>query len=140
MRTEAIITSLVFDHALRIRLKAEVAEKTIAEEAVGTDAGGSRSNTPDNGGGDVADDETETETAHSRTTTGTSTATTVAPEQQAGAKSGKDGKKRSDASTEDAAKEEKQKGKNLVGKINNLVTSDLDNIVNARDILFVREF
>ena len=32
MRTKVIITSLVFDHALRIRLKAEVAEKKDAAQ------------------------------------------------------------------------------------------------------------
>ena len=144
VRTEAIITSLVFDHALRIRLKAETAEKkTTAEEGAtppGTDTKGSRANTPDNRPESPADDETETETVHSRTTTAatSSTATAVSPE-PAAAKGGTDSKDGKKPDAKDVAKEAEQKGKNLVGKINNLVTSDLDNIVSGRDFLFIGE-
>lgn len=139
------MTSLVFDHSLRIRLKAETAEKK-AEEATpaaspsGSDTKGS--NTPDNASerGDEEDDagaETETETVHSRTTTGGSTATASTAVAPAPAK-GKDDSKKAEAA-KDVGKEAEKKGKNLVGKINNLVTSDLDNIVSGRDFLFISE-
>ncbi|KAI0703637.1 hypothetical protein BC835DRAFT_1262769 [Cytidiella melzeri] len=114
VRTEAIITSLVFDHALRIRLKAEADEKSkpaAAESAPsstpGSDAKGS--NTPETGS---THEEDETNTVHSRSATAASTATAA-----------------TSATTT-------TKG-NFMGKVNNLVTSDLDNITNGRDFLFL---
>lgn len=138
------MTSLVFDHALRIRLKAETSKKKSGETSgaaspAGTDTQGAT--TPDNvseGGGD------DDETVHSRTTTSastataatgataTSSATVVAPQTPA---KGKDDKK-TDAKDEEKDKKEDKSGSNLVGKLNNLVTSDLENITDGRDFLF----
>ncbi|KAI0685987.1 hypothetical protein BC835DRAFT_1420713 [Cytidiella melzeri] len=142
VRTEAIITTLVFDHALRIRLKAETEEKSkpAATESAppstpGSDAKGS--NTPETGS---THEEDEADTVHSRSATATSTATaatsTTATTVVAPAASGKatDGSKPASKEPEEAKKSKKG---NFMGKINNLVTSDLSNITNGRDFLFL---
>lgn len=131
------MTSLVFDHALRIRLKAETANKKNGETSgaaspAGSDAQGAT--TPDNASDGQGDDD---ETVHSRTTTGASTATAassatvVAPQTPA---KGKHDKK-ADIKEEDKDKKEDKSGSNLIGKLNNLVTSDLQNITSGRDFL-----
>ena len=134
VQTEAMITSLVFDHALRIRIKAETAESPSASRAT------SVATTPDNASiAEASEDATahgspsgstasEEETVRASTF---STASTAAP------KKGK----------EPAKKVEEQKpavspsagSGNLVGKLNNLVTTDLNNLVEGRDFLFVGE-
>lgn len=145
VRTEAIVTSLVFDHSLRIRLKAEAAEKRADDDtssgtatpASTNDGNGKGANTPDTASDGGEDDET----VHSRTATNASTATsstaTVVPPTPAKGKDGKKDGKKNDK--KDVAKDASKKGSNLVGKINNLVTSDLDNITGGRDFLFLGE-
>ncbi|KAI6134164.1 ABC transporter type 1, transmembrane domain-containing protein [Pisolithus croceorrhizus] len=106
VHTECIITQLVFEHALRIRIKAEVPDSdngptdstvttpdsaSVSESATAVE--GSREGSPDEGQHSTTD-----------TTTG--------------------GK--SVSSTE-----------NFVGKINNLITTDLGNITDGRDFLLV---
>ncbi|KAI0317990.1 hypothetical protein OF83DRAFT_1118292 [Amylostereum chailletii] len=124
VRTEAILTQLVFEHALRIRMKAETSEDirstpgtpdtaSLVEEP-GSDASGS-------GSGD--------ETLHS----GDSQSTTSK------------GKKRQpsvpEATSDHVKKDDEQpnaaKAGNLVGKINNLISTDLNNITSGRDFLFI---
>ena len=103
---QAIFTALIFDHALRIRFKAETNEKPDAAAASPSESG------------DGADADT--------VATSSDAATVVAPPQDAG----KDDKK-------DAEDDEEEKNDNLVGKLNNLVTSDLENITQGRDFLFL---
>ena len=38
---------------------------------------------------------------------------------------------------EEKGKDDKDKGSNLVGRINNLISTDLENITDGRDFLFV---
>jgi hypothetical protein len=85
VRIEAIITSLIFEHALRIRLTAD---------SVNTPAS-SRPETPVNDGAEA----------------------------NAG---------------QDAIREE-SKAKNIVGKMNNLMSSDLNNIVAGKDFMMLGE-
>ncbi len=81
---------------------------------------------PDSGSTSEDDDEREDfSTAHSRSTTLASTSTTAT---------------KSPATKERAKEVEKgpkAKGDNLIGKINNLVTSDLSNITAGRDFLYL---
>lgn len=139
------MTSLVFDHALRIRLKAETAEKkegateSAPPSAPASETGGS--NTPDTASAQ-GDEEADADTLHSRSATAVSTATTgtsstatvTAPAAQGKAA---DSKKAEPPKAPEA--DTKGKKGNLVGKINNLVTSDLDNITTGRDFLFICE-
>ena len=140
VRTEAIITNLVFDHSLRVRLKAETGAKEEGPGSTPSSASASDtqgSNTPEDGSTHEDDDE---ETVHSRGATTTSsatvatstTATTVVVPQAAG-KSTDTAKTASKEPEKDAQK----KKDNFLGKVNNLVTSDLDNIVSGRDFLFL---
>nr|GAT53005.1 multidrug resistance-associated ABC transporter protein [Mycena chlorophos] len=107
VRTEAIITQLVFAQSLRIRMKADVSEKKKGEEATApaTPAG---VQTP-----------TEAES------------TTVQP-RSASVKSGTESVKKGERKAEEATRE---KSVAMVGRINNLVTTDLDNIVDSREFL-----
>ncbi|KAI0750650.1 hypothetical protein C8Q80DRAFT_1097969 [Daedaleopsis nitida] len=131
VRTEAIITQLVFDHALRIRMKAETSESPSASRVT------TAAQTPDNAS--IAEPEeqpaahdsngSEDETVRASTISAASTAAT-----QTGSDAPKkvEGTKNTLAPTEPAAK-----SGNLVGKINNLVTTDLNNLVDGRDFLFM---
>lgn len=130
VRIEAIVTSLVFDHALRIRLIAEAAEvDNSATSGTASPPGSSTSHAKGSTTSVAAFEGDEgNETAHSRTATNVSVATAVSPIPAT----------REDV-TKDAAKGPAKKQSNLVGKINNLVTSDLDNIAGGGDIMFFGE-
>ena len=82
MLTEGLLTQLVFEHSLRIRLTAEGSEKAV-QEVRANDATSAAARLP--------------------------------------------------------KLEAKEGGENLIGKINNLVTTDVTNIVEARDFLFLCE-
>ncbi|KAJ7130893.1 hypothetical protein C8R46DRAFT_659815 [Mycena filopes] len=141
VRTEAIITQLVFAHSLRIRMKAETTEAKAVESAPasegasspsGSDAGTSSSATDtatvENGPGETEEADAESATVQASTASIKSAKSTASSKQQPPAKGApaKDEKKKSDGS--------------LVGKINNLVTTDLGNIVDNRDFLVVVVF
>lgn len=114
--TEGLLTQLVFEHSLRIRFKAE----------------GSKENTPS-----VSSTVTTPETQSiegSTTLEDSETRSDIAT-------SSTKGKGKADSSTAKpvAAKDENKEEKkdNLVGRINTLVTVDLENIVSAKDFLMV---
>lgn len=119
VRTESLITQLVFNHALRVRIEAETADDAKSKDELASDEAttvkireenlmGATLDHPAEGDGDVFDDPQ-----------------TIAPE---------DG----DADVKAAVDPTKSKaGENLVGKINNLCTSDLANINGARDFLLL---
>ncbi|KAI0832850.1 multidrug resistance-associated ABC transporter [Trametes gibbosa] len=129
VQTEGIITQLVFDHSLRIRMKSESSQSPTTSRA------STAVHTPDNASvteGVNVDDESpsgcngngsEDETVHARTE---STASTAA------AKKGLDAKK-----TDEKLAASSPASGNLIGRINNLVTTDLTNLVEGRDFLFV---
>ncbi|EKM56946.1 uncharacterized protein PHACADRAFT_172648 [Phanerochaete carnosa HHB-10118-sp] len=127
VHVESIITSLVFDHALRIRLKAETSEKKSSAKAP----------TPIPAGVDKSGDGDD-ETVHSRASTSASTATAGVASTMTTATAVAPG-----ASPQSKGKDDKKDifkrggGGSLIGKINNLVTSDLDNINNGRNLLFI---
>ena len=143
-RIESIITSLVFDHALRIRLKAETAKK----EAVGTSSPATPDSTDvhveivqDDKSGSGDEDNVTVQSAHTTASTvvagatdASSTTAAVSSQQKAKATD----IKKAEAKDSQGGKEAK-KGGNFVGKLNNLVTSDLGNITSGRDFLLVRE-
>ncbi|KAJ7214037.1 P-loop containing nucleoside triphosphate hydrolase protein [Mycena pura] len=137
VRAEAIITQLVFAHSLRIRMKAD-ADNSEAKDTKGdspavetpssasaarseSDAGADTTDgsaTPDNGeSGSRSEDESTTVQA---STASIKSATSNAKEPPKPSKEKEDPKKAQGS---------------LVGKINNLVTTDLGNIVDNRDFL-----
>ncbi|CDO74329.1 hypothetical protein BN946_scf184850.g1 [Trametes cinnabarina] len=131
VRTQAIFTELVFEHALRIRMKADTQDSSARAEsdsstAVATPDNASHlspegtqdgaSSTGEDGGG-----------THSATA---SSSTAVASDHNAQKGKGKstsdDAKKEGEAAKPDAA--QKAPSRHLVGRINNLVSSDLTNL------------
>ena len=118
-RYQAIITQLVFDHALRIRVKGEVVEPVSTEVIVNpssddaTSQGDTISNEPspssvgDDGGGSA------TGTVASSSTRGK-----MAPE-----------------TSRKGTRVDKSKGSNMTGKINNLVTSDLSSLQGGQTFM-----
>ncbi|CAE6385646.1 unnamed protein product [Rhizoctonia solani] len=106
VRAEAIITQVIFEHSLRLRMISEVASKTP-------------------GTSDVASERTTTEEAEadgSHVADG-SESTTVAAS--------------TDSSSIKGNEQIDESESNLIGKINNLMSTDLGNIVEGRDFLFL---
>ncbi|KAF8832671.1 hypothetical protein HHX47_DHR1001791 [Lentinula edodes] len=129
VRTQAIITQLVFEHSLRIRVKAETADSpgsstSSSPETLTPDSASVHEGTVD--GSDtihsISPSEAESTTVHSSTTS-------VTDKGKAKKTDKRTKKENDDAPSSDT--------NNLVGKINNLVTTDLDNITDGRDFLFV---
>ncbi|KAG9098020.1 hypothetical protein FS749_004906 [Ceratobasidium sp. UAMH 11750] len=135
VRAEGMLTQLLFEHSLRIRMVAEV-------------SGGSGAKTPKSAtprgetpsvSGDTAVEESEGsagEASASHAAEGSNTQTLVASTSSITSKGkGKDEDK-------DKKKEEEKDAdsSNLVGKINNLMSTDLGNITEGRDFLFVLIF
>ncbi|KAG8912149.1 hypothetical protein FRC00_005159 [Tulasnella sp. 408] len=125
IRTEALITQLVFEHSLKIRMKSETSSSTSAAASRAATAVASRAASvhepehQEEGSGDtlVASGQQPSPSPKGK-------APSVPPsEPSSAAPSKKD--------------DDSQKDKNLVGKITNLISTDLENIVEARDFLFV---
>ncbi|KAI0028294.1 hypothetical protein K488DRAFT_80756 [Vararia minispora EC-137] len=124
VRAQAIITQLVFEHSLRIRMKAETASDTPPPSTAAT---------PDNVS--IADGN-EGESGHETGNGSSDTEATLVPSNASTSSKGK--QKAQDTKDDKAKKEEKdKKDSNLVGKINNLVATDLDHIIEGRDFLFL---
>ena len=144
-RVEGIITALVFDHALRIRAIAETSDTegpTVIDNVSSIAAGDTQSATsPDDTSN--ADDETadsDSAAEHSRSTTSgavsaASTAATLISAQPVKATDTKNASADRNAQRQST----ESKDSNLIGRINNLVTSDLENITEGRDVLFLGE-
>ncbi|KAF9066068.1 hypothetical protein BDP27DRAFT_1424214 [Rhodocollybia butyracea] len=128
VRAQAIITQLVFEHSLRIRVKAETASSTesvtSSPETLTPDSASVREGTVDG-----------SETLHSAAPTETSSPT-VQPSSASTSSSSK-GKGKASSKKPTKSDEPKSDASNLIGKINNLVTTDLENVIDGRDFLFV---
>lgn len=114
VRTEALLIQLVFEHSLRIRFKAEASDGPSASSV----------STP------------ETQSVEGSTTVEGSDAQSNTTSNATKGKA-----KADDSTTEPAANDGKNEKKkdNLTGRINTLVTVDLDNIVSGKDFLMVGE-
>jgi len=115
-----MITQLVFEHALRIRMKSEPSESSSSPSQPSTSAP-----TPDTAS--VAESTFGHSPDGTDVTEGTSTtlASEVTPSEA------------DKASVKGEKKPAGEKGGNLVGKINNLVSTDLNNIIDGRDFLMI---
>lgn len=125
VNAQATLTQLLYDHALRIRMKAETS----------SDSSGSRTSTaaPTPDSASIAEPEQEEATNGNSDSTSTTAV---------GTDSGGKGKQKAQAAGDAKKPAEDLKdsqGKNLIGKINNLVTSDLNNITSGRDFMIPRE-
>jgi hypothetical protein len=126
VRVSSIVTQLVFEHALRIRMKAETSSSA-RTTPVATPNTRSEATTPDNVS--IASDNIEAEPIPG------SSEDTV---QSAGSSTFK-GKQKEDSRPATPVVEDDgesvSKSSNLVGKMNNLVSTDLENLVEGRDFL-----
>ncbi|KAJ7119364.1 hypothetical protein C8R43DRAFT_1112474 [Mycena crocata] len=121
VRCEALITQLVFEHALRIRVKAETAEKKL-------DSGAS---TPD----ERSVPPTEPQDLTTEPDTDAVSQDEILPASSASIASSAPSKGKENSTLADEP-EKKDNDNNLVGKITNLVTTDLGNITESRNFLF----
>ncbi|KAL4068375.1 hypothetical protein V8B97DRAFT_1975301 [Scleroderma yunnanense] len=123
VRTECIITQLIFEHALRIRMKAELPD---------TDKGALPS---------IATVPNNTSIAESSTIVESSPEESPDEDQSSAvstiASSAAPGSQRDLAKQDTADNKPRSSAVNLVGKINNLVTTDLNSIVEGRDFLMI---
>jgi ABC-type multidrug transport system fused ATPase/permease subunit len=128
---EAVITSAVYQHSLRIRVLNKTDDELPPPPPATPEL--PKANTalgPAQAPGSAEATASEVATLHSRAETSASTSSTVVGSENGNGKKGKDGK--------DAAGDEKYKkgkGQDIIGKLNNLVTADLDNITGGKDWL-----
>lgn len=147
--TEALITQLVFEHSLRIRLVAETnpdigpggGQNIPSAEPLDTDSVTSSDESTECSTEGLAEvDSTGIPTANKVSAVSDDSQSTITA--AATPSKGKDrGTSVPTGSTKLKPELEatRKKDANLVGKINNLVTTDLGNIVSARDFLFLSE-
>lgn len=148
VRVEGIVTQLVFEHSLRIRMKAETESSgstpstTVANTngtATPADTASLAGSSTVNGHGESGDGEengsAEGVTPPSSTLGVASTMNGKQAKKGEGAgKTNKEGEGGDKFNKDGTAK-----ASNLIGKINNLVSTDLNNIVEGRDFLFIRK-
>jgi hypothetical protein len=129
-RTQGILTELVFEHSLRIRFKAESsgdgARRTPTASGAATPADGASEV------GDIDDDDSNTVEGGSEAGSTRTDSTAVKGKGKA-----KVAAAPSPAPVQSAAPEEDKKKDNLIGKINTLVTVDIDNIIGGKDFLML---
>lgn len=134
VRTEAIITQLVFEHSLRMRLKADTAESTAQDTAHTVPAPTQMPESEETSQDGSADD-----TLHSSHGM-TETAGEASDNQSVNSSSSGEGKQKAPRSGSSLPQTNRKAAEsNLIGKVNNLVTTDLANIVDARDFLQISE-
>jgi hypothetical protein len=133
---EALITAVVYEHSLRIRVLNKAADDTPPTPPTTPPetpkAGTALGPTQAPGSGEQL--ASEVSTLHSRGGTSISTTSTVV-----GPSNGKDvnGKSKDSKAKADEDKRKKEKSQDIIGRLNNLVTSDLDNISGGKDWLLV---
>ncbi|KAI9444465.1 P-loop containing nucleoside triphosphate hydrolase protein [Lactarius indigo] len=130
VRVTAIVTQLVFEHALRIRVKAETSSSPAATPDATPEAR-SEATTPDSGSV-VEINITSGQAGGSGEETRSGQSTIAASSMKS--------KRKEESPGSDSIREggnEPGDSSNLVGKMNNLVSTDLENIVEGRDILLL---
>ncbi|KAH9019330.1 hypothetical protein EDB83DRAFT_2508434 [Lactarius deliciosus] len=130
VRVTAIVTQLVFEHALRIRVKAETSSSPASTPDATPDAR-SEASTPDSGS--VVEINIVSEEVGGSSEETRSEQSTIAASSMKGKR--KDAAPGSDSGKEDG--DEPGDSSNLVGKMNNLVSTDLENLVDGRDFLLL---
>ncbi|KAH8120523.1 hypothetical protein DFH11DRAFT_1560461 [Phellopilus nigrolimitatus] len=142
VRTEGIITQLVFEHALRIRMKAQTSSEK-------SDSGSSTATvTPDTASIAESDVQTEGTMVNGRDSSyvgGDETLQSSTASIKSNASKGKGkgtapsvtGRSINSAKSDASLPPSTSSTDNLVGKLNNLITTDLQNVVEGRDFLML---
>ncbi|KAK0458994.1 uncharacterized protein EV420DRAFT_1541764 [Desarmillaria tabescens] len=135
VRCEGIVTQLVFEHALRIRMKAETRSSPTSSQP----ASDVSTPSPIDSMAHVAESSSDTDaTLHSRSPTEADADHSREETLQGGSpsiKSTDDATESTSKPSKDSSSSADDEAKNLVGKINNLVTTDLANIADSRDFI-----
>jgi len=144
-RAEALVTELVFEHSLRIRLKAETSNDSpeaasaasappTSKDAPAKDA--AAATTPEMEGAQIPNVDSATSSKTSQTSTVAASKGPSAVESEAGtSQADQNGK----AKVKSNPAKVVGKDANFIGRLNNLVTTDLQNIVRAKDFLILCE-
>ena len=134
VRLEGLFTQLVFNHSLRIRLKAETSNDPDSKSnsrASSIREASSEATTPDNGSiaesSEHGRDPSEASTLIASHEADASTSTSTAPKKAAKGK----------GKAEEETKAPEKSNENLIGKINNLITTDLNYITGGQDFLMI---
>lgn len=135
VRTEGLLTQLVFEHSLRIRLNAEASnEDNVTVVGTPDNASVAEGKAIDLNSDERASEPSQASTVLSRDSSIDSQSTSTL---------GVEGGNKDDSSpiktNAKQAIKSKKGAQNLIGKINNLVTTDLGNIVQAREFLLISE-
>ena len=137
VRTEGLLTQLVFEHSLRIRSKAETSNGEVGRDNLTFVDTPDSEHITEGTATDSKSDERASESSEASTTVSLDSSTDFNSTAESHIK-GKDRDDppilKSDAKQPTKVKKDAQ---NLVGKINNLVTTDLENIIDGRDFLLV---
>ena len=136
VQTEGMITQLVFEHSLRVRFTEEASTPASSKPATAIATPELREVTSDE---HSADEDTNGSSEGGQSTFRGSSTTRV-PTESSGSttnpKSTSSPSKGSGGGDKDKDKPSTQ-GTNLVGKITNLISTDLGNLVDGRDFLFL---
>jgi len=139
--TQSLITQLVFEHSLRIRFVAEERgdDENDPQRKEQDPTNNSESGSVDGSGNDDGTDAEEASTTASSSQTAVSNDTASSTTATlSNSKKGKGKETHSSILPEKKPKKDAvKKDSNLIGKINNLVTTDLGNIGDARDFLYL---
>jgi hypothetical protein len=127
VRAQAIVTQLVFVHALRIRLNSADKQKGDAKDSA----------IPESVPSDAAADQ-DTQSTIAAESSSSERSASPAPSTSTITPSDADSSNGSQAK-EEGSKDEKQNSKQIIGKINNLVTSDMDAMNQAKDFPYLSE-
>lgn len=158
VRVRALLTQLVFEHSLRIRMKAEAEElessgsqsspanaqsRTGSEHTTNTLSSSSAANTPISEVEDVETDHEHDDVQSSRAASTVADSSAGASPATPGDNGNPSDQKKKKAPEEIASTQPPKKpsghAENLIGKMNNLVTSDLIRITDGCDFLTVGE-
>ncbi|TFK76755.1 P-loop containing nucleoside triphosphate hydrolase protein [Pluteus cervinus] len=147
VQAEGIITQLVFEHALRIRVKAEGTTSAQAEpvaapivpvvqaasESITVTEHGANQETLIEGSLHSRDETLHAGASDTQRAASSSQSTTGETTPKQAQKAGEDRRKQPAA----ASGQPEDKSENFVGRLNNLVTTDMGNITDAQDFLIV---
>ncbi|KDR83115.1 hypothetical protein GALMADRAFT_238938 [Galerina marginata CBS 339.88] len=137
VRLAALVTQLVFEHSLRIRLKAETeATETVDSHPTSTPAGSDDGQTSTADGTSISErehisrDDNESEFTQGSTVVAASREASSSQDTVKGATKVKSKPAQTPSTTKKSGDAE-----NLIGRINNLVTSDLENLAEGCDFM-----
>ena len=132
VRTEGLLTQLVFEHSLRIRLRAEGSNEKNEDSVAAIGTPDSASVAEDTAIENNSDERASQASRASMTKSGHSLSNSPSTSKSRVMRKDKDHSSTSKSDTKST--KDKQ---NLIGRINNLVTTDLGNIVEGRDFLLI---